>query len=133
VAFQGRVACFSTINGNSIWSRDVSSIGGLDADDKAVYVSADQGAVLAFDISNGFNLWKQDKLINRNLSRPIALGNYVLVADNLGTLHALDRLTGAFAARTTIESSPISAEPQHFGSGIVVQTISGDVHALSTQ
>jgi outer membrane protein assembly factor BamB len=133
VAVQGRVACFTSSNGNQIWARDISSVGGLDADDKAVYVSSDQGAVLAFDITNGFNLWKQDKLVNRNLSRPIAVSNAVLVADNLGTVHALNRQTGAFVARINTESSPIAAEPQHIARGVVVQTLSGAVFALSAE
>jgi outer membrane protein assembly factor BamB len=133
VAFHGRVACFSAGNGNLVWSRDISSIGGLDADDKAVYVSAEQGAVLAFDISNGFNLWKQDKLVNRNLSRPMAIGEAVLVADNLGTLHVLQRQTGAFAARMDTENSPIDAEPQRIAHGAIVQTLSGAVFALSVE
>ena len=133
VAFQGRVACFSVSNGNQVWSRDISSIGGLDADDKAVYVSADQGAVLAFDISNGFNLWKQDKLVNRSLTRPLAIGDAVLVADSLGTVHALNRQTGAFAARMNTENSPIAAELQRMAHGVVVQTLSGAVYALSVE
>lgn len=133
VAFQGRVACFSVSNGNQVWSRDISSIGGIDADDKAVYVSADQGAVLAFDISNGFNLWKQDKLANRTLSRPLAVGEAVLVGDSLGMVHALNRLTGAFAARLNTENSPIAAEPQRIAHGMVVQTLSGAVYALSVE
>ncbi|WP_220635397.1 outer membrane protein assembly factor BamB [Georgfuchsia toluolica] len=134
VAYQGRVTCFSVSNGNQLWSRDISSMGGLDADDKAVYVSADQGAVLAFDISNGFNLWKQDKLANRRLSRPLIIGDAVLVADNLGIVHALNRQNGAFAARlNTEEDSPIAAEPQRMAHGIVVQTLSGAVYALSVE
>lgn len=133
VAFQGRVACFAASNGSLVWSRDISSIGGLDADDKAVFVSGDQGAVLAFDISNGFNLWKQDKLANRNLSRPLAIGAVVLVGDRLGTVHALNRQTGAFAARINTEDSAIVAEPQHSGRGAVVQTLSGAVFALSVE
>jgi outer membrane protein assembly factor BamB len=133
VAFQGRVACFLASNGNQVWSRDVSSIGGLDADDKAVYVSSDQGAVLAYDISNGFNLWKQDKLVNRNLSRPISIDDVVLVGDSLGTVHAISKKTGAFVARVNTDNSPIAAEPQRMGRGLVVQTISGAVHALSVE
>ncbi len=133
VAFQGRVACFASSNGNQIWSREISSTSGLDADDKAVYVSADQGAVLAFDASNGFNLWKQDKLVNRNLSRPAISGHAVLVGDNLGMLHALDRQTGAFVARFSVGSYAIAADPQRIARGVVIQTISGAIFALSAE
>ena len=131
-AFQGRVACFAISNGSQLWSRDVSSIGGLDASDKTIYVSAEPGTILAFDASNGFNLWKQDKLINRNLSRPLVVGNNVFVADNLGTIHGLDAMTGAFVAHLAVDGKAISAEPQHFGNGMVVQTVSGDIYALSS-
>lgn len=133
VAFQGRVACFSASNGNLIWSRDISSIGGLDADDKAVYVSSDKGAVLSFDASNGFNLWKQDKLADRDLTRPIVVGNAVLVADRTGTVHELNRQTGAFVTRATTENSPIAAEPKRIANGVVVQTLSGAVFALAVE
>ena len=130
-AYQGRVACFAISNGSQLWSRDISSIGGLDAGDKTIYVSAEPGAILAFDSSNGFNLWKQNKLVNRNLSRPLVIGDHVFVADNLGTVHGLDVKTGAFVAHLAVDSKPISAEPQHFGNGMVVQTVSGDIYALS--
>lgn len=133
VTVQGKVACFSLDSGTQLWSRDASSIGGLDADDKAVYVSSDGGAVLAFDVSNGFNMWKQDKLVNRDLSRPIAMGDVVIVGDSTGTVHALKRDTGAFAARTTIDGSAIRAEPQRLGKSVIVQTLSGVVAALSTE
>lgn len=129
----GKVACFALASGTQQWARDVSSIGGLDADDKAVYVSNDTGAVLAFDISNGFNLWKQDKLVNRELSRPIAMGEVVFVGDSTGTVHALKRDSGAFAARVSIAKTAIRAEPQRMGKSVVVQAQSGEVAALSAE
>ena len=133
VAFQGRVACFALASGALSWSRDISSIAGLDADSNAVYVSNDQGGVLAFDISNGFNLWKQNKLLNRTLTRPIAVGETIAVADNFGFIHALNRQTGAFVARQAFGGGPVAAEPQHYAHGFVMQTLSGDIHAVSME
>ncbi len=130
VAFQGRVACFSTGSGTPLWSRDISSTAGLDADNSSVYVSNDRGEVLAFDISNGFNLWKQDKLINRTLTRPIAVGETIAVADNLGFIHGLNRKTGEFVARLSFSGGAAMAEPQHIAHGLVLQTLSGAIHAV---
>jgi outer membrane protein assembly factor BamB len=59
-AFQGRVACFELVRGTLLWSRDVSSLGGLVADNRYLYVTDDRGAVHALDKSTGSSVWKQD-------------------------------------------------------------------------
>jgi outer membrane protein assembly factor BamB len=131
-AFQGRVACFELASGNALWTRELSSSAGIDMDSKYVYVSDDKGAVHALDRSNGASVWKQDKLANRGLSRPLALGNKIAVADALGFVHLLRREDGAFAARAGSDGSAIVAEPQRLkdNSGLAVQTKNGSVFAL---
>jgi outer membrane protein assembly factor BamB len=131
VAYQGRVACFDLANGNALWTRDVSSIAGLDINDKAVYVSDDKGAVLAFDRSSGASLWKQDKLSNRQLSRPFAFAKGVAVADFQGYVHLLNLDDGAFVARLQLDGSAVSAEPQRLASGYLLQTHRGGLYAIS--
>lgn len=130
-AFQGRVACFDIATGNMKWGRDISSSAGLDMDDKRVYVSDDKGTVHAFSRDSGASIWKQDKLFMRRLTRPLALGKHIAVADFEGVVHLLDAETGAFAARIKTDGSAIRAEPQRLGEdGIVVQTRDGGVFAL---
>ena len=133
VAFQGRVSCFELASGNAMWSRDISSISGLDMDGRAVYVSSENGAVLAFDRSTGASLWKQDKLLNRGLSRPIVQGNNVAVGDFQGYVHVLRTEDGAFAGRIQTDGSAIAAEPRHIPGGLLVQTRNGGLHALSAE
>jgi outer membrane protein assembly factor BamB len=129
-AFQGRVACFDSASGNTLWSRDMSSSAGLDADSRYVYVTDDKGAVHALDRSSGASVWKQDKLALRGLTRPLALGSHVAVADFQGVVHLLRREDGAFAARATTDGSAVRAEPVRFGQGLLVQTANGQLHAL---
>lgn len=131
VAYQGRVACFEINNGNSLWSRDVSSSTGLDMDEKAVYVSDEKGSVLAFDRSNGSSLWKQDKLFMRGLSRPLVLGRNIAVGDFQGIVHLLNRENGSFVARLATDGSGVFADPQRFKDGFAVQTRNGGIVALS--
>jgi outer membrane protein assembly factor BamB len=132
-AFQGRVACFDTNSGNTLWSRDMSSSAGLDIDSRYVYVADDKGAVHALDRNSGASVWKQDKLINRGLSRPLATGNGVAVADYQGVVHFLRREDGAFAARVTTDGSAVRAEPVRFGNGMLVQTAKGGLYALEAR
>ncbi len=59
VAYKGRVTCFEITSGNQIWTRDTSSSAGLAMDNKYVYVSEDDGSVVAYDKNNGTIIWKK--------------------------------------------------------------------------
>lgn len=132
-AFQGRVACFDLGSGNAMWSREVSSRAGVDLDERNVYVSDDKGNVLGFDLGSGSSVWKQDKLSLRQLSRPLALGTRVVVADFQGYVHLLRREDGAFAARIATDGSAVSADPQRIAGGFLVQTRNGGLFALGVE
>lgn len=131
VAFQGRAACFDISTGATLWARDISSSAGLDMDGRYVYVSDDKGSVQAFDRSNGASVWKQDKLSGRRLSRPLAVGGYVVVADYQGVVHLLSREEGAFAARQTTDGSAVVADVQRLPGGFLIQTRNGGLFALA--
>lgn len=129
VAYQGRLACFDLSNGTQLWTRDVSSSQGLAIDQKAVYVSDEQGVLQAYGRSNGASLWQQDKLSYRGLGRPLVVGHHVAVGDALGILHLLERDSGRFAARITLDAA-LLADPQSYRDGLVVQSSNGTVQAL---
>ncbi len=133
VAYQGRIACFDPASGNNLWSREMSSVSGLDMDARNIYVSDEKGAVHALDRANGASLWKQDKLFMRQLSRPVALTHHVAVGDYQGVIHLLRRDTGAFAARFTTDGGGVAAEPQRLERGFLVQTRNGGLFALSVE
>lgn len=131
VAYQGRVACFDLNSGNNLWSRELSSSVGLDMDAKYVYVTDDKGAVHALERNSGASIWKQDKLAQRGVSRPLTLGGRVIVADYQGVVHVLRREDGAFVARATTDGSAVKAAPQSLGStAFVVQTAKGGLFAM---
>lgn len=132
VAFQGRVACFDTQSGTTIWARDMSSIAGMDADHRGAYITDDKNAVVALDKSSGASLWKQDKLFGRGLSAPLAFGRFVIVGDFEGHVHLLSREDGSFAARIATDGSAIGAPPVALDNNtILVQTRNGGVFAIA--
>lgn len=133
VAFQGRVSCIDLNAGSMLWGRDISSSTGLDIDAKAVYVSDDKGNVQAFERFTGGSMWKQAALVNRGLSRPLAIAPYVVVGDSLGVVHVMRRDDGVFAARMNTDGSPISAEIQPYGRGFLVQTRNGGLYAVDLE
>lgn len=133
-AYQGRTVCFDASRGAAIWARDISSFSGLGADFRNVYVTDDKNAVVALDKSSGASVWKQDKLVGRALTRPLAFGRYVVVGDYQGFVHLLSRDDGSFVGRIATDGSAIAAAPVALDiSSFVVQTRNGGVFAVRTE
>jgi outer membrane protein assembly factor BamB len=132
VAYQGRVGCFESARGTLIWARDLSSVAGIDVDDRNLYVIDEKSAVLALDKAGGASLWRQDKLAARNLSAPLAVGRFVVVGDFEGYVHLLSREDGSFAARVETDGSAIVAPPLALDlTSFLVQTRNGGVFAIT--
>ncbi|MBN8441393.1 MAG: outer membrane protein assembly factor BamB [Thauera sp.] len=127
VSYQGRAACFDASNGNALWARDFSSSVGMDRDTRFAVITDDRDAVNALDVYSGASVWKQDGLARRGVSRPLLVGDNVVVADAQGFVHVLARDTGAFSARDRADDSPIAAAPRPYGSGFVVQSQGGRI------
>lgn len=109
--FQGRVAAIELDSGRLLWTRDLSSYAGLDADERNLYLTDAEGMVWALDRDSGAALWKQDKLQARAATAPAAVGDYVVVGDVEGYLHWLRREDGQFAARVRLDKTRIIAPP----------------------
>jgi outer membrane protein assembly factor BamB len=134
VSYQGRVACFDTQSGTTIWARDMSSVAGMDADHRGAYITDEKNAVIALDKSNGSSLWKQDKLAGRGVSAPLAFGRFVIVGDFEGYVHLISREDGSFAARIATDGSAIGAPPVALdANNVLVQTRNGGVFAIAVQ
>ena len=129
VAYQGRVACFARSNGELLWARDTSSNSGLAMDERNVYVTDDKDAVTAYDKTSGRAVWRQDKLARREVTAPLALGAWVVVADGEGYVHVLSTEDGSFVARARVDSA-VRTAPVDIGPGFAVQTAKGSVVAF---
>jgi outer membrane protein assembly factor BamB len=131
-AFQGRVACFDAGNGNLRWARELSAGAGPGGDTRRLYAVDARSNVLAFAMSTGANAWRQEKLLNRDLTAPLALRRAVVVGDYAGYVHFLSPDDGALIARAAL-GSEIVAAPLSFGGGAVVQTQDGTVALLTLE
>lgn len=129
-AFQGRVACFDAQRGSLLWSRDISSISGVDLDSRVVYVVDDRSVVHALDRSSGASLWRQAGLQLRNVGAPRLVGKALVVGDFQGFVHLLDPEDGSFIARLPTDGSAISIDARPVDRGFVVQTRRGGVYAM---
>lgn len=125
-SYQGRVACFDAANGNLRWSSEISAGAGPAADDRRVYVVDSKSNVVAFNRAAGSSAWRQEKLLNRDLSAPLALRRAIVVGDFAGVVHLLSPDDGAFVARVSLPFE-VAATPRALGGGALVQARDGTV------
>jgi outer membrane protein assembly factor BamB len=131
VAFQGRLACYDAERGGSLWTRDLSSDKGLTMSRKYLFMTDTIGTVVALDKLSGASYWKNDQLFLRQVTAPLALDDFLLVADFEGYLHAMNRDDGSFIARFRTDGSAIRSAPVVAGDGFVVQTSDGSLYSLA--
>jgi outer membrane protein assembly factor BamB len=133
VAFQGRVACFELQRGTLLWSRDFSSLAGLELDQEYLYLTDDKGSVHALDKATGASVWKQDKLAKRFPSGPARVGGYVGIVDGEGYVHLLDPRTGALVGRVETDGSAALSQPYGDGDAIVWQSAAGNLFSVGAR
>src|ERR1700712_1297223 len=130
VTFQGRLGCFDANSGRPVWEKPFSSDSGLAQDDQTVAAGDDWSLVNAFRASDGTQLWKSDKLKNRQVSVPYILGRAVVVGDFEGYVHFLEASSGELIGRAKTDGSAITAAPVLAGDTLVVQTHDGDLYGF---
>lgn len=108
--YQGNISSLSLESGEVLWTHDISSYTGMDADDTTVFITDAQGYVYSFDANSGLVNWRQTDLKYRVLTAPVIMGNTVVVGDAEGYLHWLNRQDGHFMGRIST-GAPLSAAP----------------------
>lgn len=132
-AYQGRIGCFDQLNGNPLWQRDFSGMGGVAVGERFVFAADENSVVYGYDKLRGASLWKQDSLQGRGIVTPLVLKNQVAVADYQGIVHLLTLEEGAEVGRASTDGSPVVGRPLAAGGGLVVQTAGGGVYAFKLQ
>lgn len=111
VSYQGNLTAIKLDTGELLWEKELSSYSGVVVDNYAVYISTVDGRVLALDNKTGTTFWVQDDLEGRNLSKPVIFNNYLVIGDQDGNLHFLDKLYGYIKGRVFLDTSGISISP----------------------
>lgn len=98
-SFQGQVTVLDLASQRVLWSENSSSINRPEVTDGKVIVSQTDGQVIARDLITGQEIWKNEQLLNRNLSNAVLLGQILVIGDLDGYLHQIDPNTGTTLGR----------------------------------
>ncbi len=132
-AYQGNLAAFDVDTGNQLWSREISSKSGFDvANGEAVYITDEDSYVWAIQDGSGDSLWRQTRLLRRNVTAPAIVGDYIVVGDLEGYLHWLARSDGRFVARQELNDVPITSQPVVANGILYVMSSDGRLTAIET-
>lgn len=132
-AYQGRVGCFDQLNGNPVWLRDFSGLGGVALGERFLFAADEHAVVQGYDKLRGASLWKQEALRDRGVITPLVLGNHVALADYQGIVHLLSLEEGAMVGRASTDGSPVLGRLVAAGGSLVLQTANGGVYAFKIQ
>lgn len=128
-AYSAAVGCVDTSRGIPAWTRPAQGSVGVHGDDRLVFGVESNGRVLAWQRPSGEPAWQSDRLLNRNLTAPLAVGRVVVLGDSEGTVHVLSREDGTEMNRLTTDGSPVLAAPIMAGNVLLVQTRNGGLYA----
>lgn len=103
-SYQGKIAALELKSGRTIWQQENSSSLSLAEGLGNIYVTQADSQIKAVDQKNGGIVWQQDDLLNRKLTAPTKLGNYIVVGDLQGYVHWVSQVDGHIAARRQVES-----------------------------
>lgn len=98
-SFQGQVTVLDLASQRVLWSENSSSLNRPEVTDGRVIVSQLDGQVIAYDLITGNQIWKNEQLLNRQLSNAVLLGDHLVVGDLDGYLHQIDPNTGTTLGR----------------------------------
>jgi len=113
------------------WSSDISSYHALAYDAAHLYLSDRNGIVHQLNRETGRKNWSQRGLRLSNISAPVSVGPYVLVADGDGSIYVMDKGDGHYLGRHRLGAKNIVGEPIVDSDTIYLIDTDGNLQSIS--
>ncbi len=132
IAYNGALVALELRSGRQIWKRDYASFRNMAMSGDTLYLVDSQGRIYALDSRSGTEKWSQFGLSRHMLTGPTVYKDFLVIGDNEGNLHWVDRQNGDFVARQSMDSSGFYTEAVTDGSYLLVQSRNGELVLLQT-
>ena len=107
--YQGNVAALRLQNAAVKWKAELSSRLPMSLGGGRLLVTTELGEVAAIDAESGEILWTQEGFRGHGMSRPLVIGERVVVGDAAGNLYSLDLNDGALLQKRKVVSGAVVA------------------------
>ncbi len=131
--YHGRLAAVASESGQILWARDISTHVGVGVDFANVYSLDESGELIALLRRNGSEVWRQDALLRREPTTPVAFDNAVAIGDFEGYVHLFSNVDGRPVARIRVGKGLLSGAPVVIGNRLYVQSESGSLEAYAVR
>ncbi|GAA3586240.1 outer membrane protein assembly factor BamB [Marinobacter xestospongiae] len=128
--YQGQLALVDLRSGQEIWSRKSSSLHSAMIGQGNIFVSQANGDILAYDGASRDVIWAQDRLSWRQTTQPQVVGDYLLVGDFEGYIHALSLADGSLQGQLEFDDEGLRVPMQRLGDRVLVYGNSGKLALL---
>ena len=132
-SYQGRVVAIDVQRGLLSWTRNLSTVTGVEVSGSSLFSSDARDNLWALDRNNGATLWKQEQLKARQLTKPVVMGEALVVGDFEGYLHWVSQYDGHFIARVEFDSAGILIPPVVNDDRLYVVSREGEVAAYQVK
>ena len=105
VSHQGQIRALARNDGSILWEKADPSHRPLVEGFDLLFVVRDDDVIVAAAQNGGSEIWRQDALYLRELSDPLAFGNYLVVGDRAGYMHVFAQSDGRLLGRHKVGSS----------------------------
>ena len=110
--YQGKLALVDIRSGQEIWSKPASSFYSPAIGNGNIYLASANGDIQALRGNDRRELWVQDQLSWRQVTRPAVSGDYLVVGDFEGYLHVLSAEDGSLQGQVKFDSEGIRVPVQ---------------------
>lgn len=107
-SYQGKVGAISRGAGRELWTQSASSYHAPGYGPGRLYLVGADDRVHAYRASGGIEQWVNEDFLRRKLTAPIALTDFIAVADREGYLHLLAPEDGEVIGRVKVDSDGVS-------------------------
>jgi outer membrane protein assembly factor BamB len=104
-SYNGNLMALELQSGEPVWSRELSSYLDMGIDNQTLLVTHDNGYVSSLNRNNGSLLWTQKALFLRDTTSPAAFNDHIVVGDQGGYLHMLDKSDGSLIGQLNINQN----------------------------
>ena len=108
-SYQGNLMAFEVTSGRIVWGMEASSYHGMAQGFGNIYYCDDQSQVFAIRDNSEDIVWGNSDLLNREITAPTAVGNYIAVADYDGYVHLLSQIDGRIVGRIQVDNDGVRA------------------------
>lgn len=127
--YQGNVVAIDIPTRRLEWRAQQSSYRDIVTDNDNLYLSDENGIIVALDAKSGSVIWSSDKLKFRNISAPSTVGSYLMVFGNDGDMYLFAMDDGTLFGSYKVSGKGIIGNPVINGNQFYILTSGGDLRA----